>query len=219
MNNQLIQLLVLAGIAVFLILKLRGVLGTRDGFEGEPHSRMSSPAQSRPQFEVIDGGFDPDISDYVEDGSPEAEALAQMKKAENSFMVSDFLQGARGAYEMILMAYERGDLSEIQDFLTPDVYQAFASGVEARKDQGLTVEANFIGVRETSLKSVTFDPATNYAEVDVKFVGEMTSVVRDKGGDIVEGDETEIKRQRDVWTFCRTMGAPDPNWHLSATGD
>jgi len=218
MNNQLIQLLVLAGIAVFLILKLRGVLGTRDGFEGEPQSRMSAP-EARPQFEVIDGGPDPDIVDYVDEGSADAEALAQMKRAEDTFMVGDFLQGARGAYEMILMAYENGDLADIKGFLSPDVYAAFASGVEARKEQGLTVEATFIGVRETSLKSVTFDPETNYAEVDVKFVGEMTSVVRDKGGDIVEGDETEIKRQRDIWTFSRTMGAADPNWHLSATGD
>ncbi len=218
MNNQLIQLLVLAAIAVFLILKLRGVLGTRDGFEGQPQAQMP-PQENRPNFEVIEGGPDPDIVDYVDEGSPEAEALARMKRAESDFMVGDFLQGARGAYEMILMAYERGDLSEIKDFLAPDVYDAFAAGVEARKEKGLTVEANFIGVRETSLKSVTFNEDTGLAEVDVKFVGEMTSVVRDKAGDIVEGDETEIKRQRDIWTFSRTMGAADPNWHLSATGD
>lgn len=217
MNNQVIQLLVLAAIAVFLILKLRSVLGTRDGFEG-PVAQQRPDQQNRPQFEVIEGGPDPDIIDYVDEGSVEAENLALMKAAEPSFMVSEFLQGAKGAYEMILMAYENGDLSEIRNFLSPDVYEAFASGVEARKSQSLTVEANFIGIRETDLKDVTFDKISKTANVDVRFVSEMTSLVRDNAGEIVEGDASEIKRQRDVWTFTRQMGSEDPNWHLSATG-
>lgn len=217
MNNQVIQLLVLAAIAVFLILKLRSVLGTRDGFEG-PVTQERPEQSNRPQFEVIEGGPDPDIIDYVDEGSAEAESLSLMKKEEPSFMVSDFLQGAKGAYEMILMAFENGELSDIKEFLSADVYEAFATGVEARKQQGLTVEANFIGIRETDLKSVSFDPKTKNADVDVRFVSEMTSVVRDNAGDIVEGDASEIKRQRDVWTFSRKMGSNDPNWHLSATG-
>ena len=120
---------------------------------------------------------------------------------------------------MILMAYENGNLSEIKDLLAPDVYEAFAAGVEAREAQNLTVEANFIGVRETSLKSASFDEATSLAEIDVMFIGEMTSVVRDNAGEIVEGNESEIKRQRDIWTFTRQMGAENPNWYLSATGE
>ncbi len=218
MDSQLIQLLILAGIAIFLILKLRSVLGTRDGFE-QPPAQQDPAQQSRQNFEVIDGGFDNDITDYVEENSDEAKALTKMKAAEPSFTVSDFLQGAKGAYEMILMAYENGDLTEVRDFISPEVYEAFATGIEARKSQGLTIEANFIGVRETTLKSVNFDPSTNEAEVDVRFVGELTSVVRDNAGEIVEGDETEVKRQRDTWTFFRKMGSENPNWYLSATGD
>jgi predicted lipid-binding transport protein (Tim44 family) len=70
-----------------------------------------------------------------------------------------------------------------------------------------------------SLQAATFDPATGEAEIAVRFVGELTSVVRDKAGTVVEGSPTAIKRQKDVWTFMRRMNANDPNWQLVATGD
>jgi predicted lipid-binding transport protein (Tim44 family) len=221
MSSSLIQLLVLAGIAIFLILKLRSVLGTREGFEKPPlpPTEDAPRARSRRDFEVIEGGPDRDITDHVPDGSPAAKALAGMKMAEPGFSVSTFLQGARGAYEMIVMAYERGDMEAIRPFLAPDVFEAFSEAVAAREAEGLTVEANFVGIRELALHEATFDRDTREAEVSVRFVGELTSVVRDRNGQIVEGSPTEIKRQRDVWTFARKMGADDPNWHLVATGD
>jgi predicted lipid-binding transport protein (Tim44 family) len=222
MNNALIQLLVLAGIAVFLILKLRSVLGTREGFEKPPlppeEAARPDPVQQR-KFDVIEGGPDRDITDHVPEGSPAAVALAAMKQAEPSFSVNTFLQGARGAYEMILMAFERGDLSQVKAFLSPDVYDSFASAVRAREEQGLTVEASFVGLREMGLNDATFDQTAREGEVTVRFVGELTSVVRNKAGEVIEGSPTEVKRQRDVWTFARRMGAADPNWQLVATGE
>jgi predicted lipid-binding transport protein (Tim44 family) len=220
MNSAIIQLLVLAGVAVFLILRLKSVLGTREGFEKppEPMAPRAEPSARR-DFEVIEGGPDRDISDHAEDGSDAAKALAAMKAAEPSFSVSEFLQGARGAYEMILMAFERGDLASIKPFLSDDVYEAFASVVEAREKDGLTIEANFVGVRTLTFQDATFDDATKEGEVTVKFVGELTSLVRDRGGDVIEGSATEIKRQKDVWTFARAMGSDDPNWQLVATGE
>lgn len=216
MNSPLIQLLVLAGIAVFLILRLKSVLGTREGFEKPP--LPTKPADtSRPDFEVIEGGPDRDITDYVDEDSQQAQDLAAMKRIEPSFSVSGFVQGARGAYEMIVMGFERGELNEIQPFLTEEVFDTFVDVVSAREDQGLKVEAEFVGVRETSLQDVHFDKDTNLAEVTMRFVGELTSVVRDKGGDIIEGSASEIKRQKDSWTFARTMGSDDPNWLLVAT--
>jgi predicted lipid-binding transport protein (Tim44 family) len=220
MSSSLIQLLVLAGIAVFLILKLRSVLGTREGFEKSalpPDETRPRPA--RRDFEVIDGGPDRDITDHVPDGSPAAKALAAMKMAEPGFSVGTFLQGARGAYEMIVMAYERGDLSQVQAFLSSDVLGAFRQAVDAREAEGLTVEANFVGLRELVLSDATFDRDTREAEVTVRFTGELTSVIRDRSGTIVEGNPTAVKRQSDVWTFRRRMGSDDPNWHLVATGD
>lgn len=221
MNNALIQLLVLAGIAVFLILKLRSVLGTREGFEKPPlppEDARPGPVQQR-KFDVIEGGPDRDITDHVAEGSPAAASLSAMKQAEPSFSVNTFLQGARGAYEMILMAFERGDLSQVKAFLSPEVYESFASAVRAREEQGLTVEASFVGLRELALHDATFDQATREGEVTVRFVGELTSVVRNKAGEVIEGSPTEVKRQRDVWTFARRMGAADPNWQLVATGE
>ncbi|WP_457647224.1 Tim44/TimA family putative adaptor protein [Profundibacter sp.] len=219
MNSPTIQLLVLAGIALFLIIKLKSVLGTREGFEKPPVARPDSfPSKSRPQLEVIEGGPDRDITDHVEEGSHAAKALAAMKKADPSFSVSEFLQGARGAYEMILMAFERGQLDSIVPFLSEDVFEVFSEVVDAREAKGLTVEANFIGVREISLVDAEFDESTRLGEITVKFVGELNTTVRDRAGDIIEGGKNEVKRQKDVWTFARTMGSDDPNWKLVATG-
>ncbi|WP_226780001.1 Tim44/TimA family putative adaptor protein [Oceaniglobus trochenteri] len=220
MSSAVIQLLVLAAIAVFLILRLRNVLGTRDGFE-KPPVTGPTPAgkKNRPEFEVIEGGPDRDITDHVEDGSPSAKALAAMKLAEPGFNVGEFLHGARGAYEMILMAFENGDISEVRSFLSPEVAEAFDDVIAQRREQGLTVEANFIGLRDIALSEAEFDRDAKFGELTVRFTGELTYVVRDKGGDIIEGSASEIKRQRDVWTFGRTMGANDPNWQLVATGE
>lgn len=218
MNSSLIQLLVLAGIAVFLIIKLRAVLGTREGFEKPPVPLEPAP-RARRDFEVIEGGPDRDITDNVPEGSPAAQALAAMKGAEPSFSVVTFLSGARGAYEMILMAFDKGDLDSIRPFIGADVEHSFGEAIEARREQGLTVESKFVGMRELALHDATYNTTTREAEVSVRFVGEISSVVKNAAGEIVEGKPNEIKRQRDVWTFARKMGSNDPNWQLVATGD
>jgi predicted lipid-binding transport protein (Tim44 family) len=219
MNNSMIQLIVLAAIAIFLILKLRSILGTREGFEKPPVKLEELRPRPRANLEVIDGGPDHDIVDHVPDGSPAAKALAAMKGAEPSFSVNTFLQGARGAYEMILMAYEKGELDRIRPFLSADVEHTFDEAIRAREAEGLTVEANFVGLRELVLQDAHYDPATKTAEIVVKQVGELTSVVRNKAGEIVEGSPTEVKKQRDIWTYSRRMGVDDPNWQLVATGE
>lgn len=220
MNSPIIQLLVLAAIAVFLILRLRGVLGTREGFE-KPQARKEdiNARKRRGEFEVIEGGPDPDITDHAEEGSDTALALAEMKRADPAFNVTEFLGGARGAYEMILMAFERGDLASVLPFISEEVYEAFSTVVDDREKKGLTVEANFVGISDLSLKSASFDEDAKEAEMTVRFTGEMTYQVRDKGGDVIEGNANEIKRQKDIWTFARDMDANDPNWRLVATGE
>jgi len=218
MNSSLLQLLVLAAIAVFLILRLRNVLGTREGFE---KPEVTKPANERrgPALEVIEGGPDLDITDHAEDGSDTAKALADMKRIDNTFHVGEFLGGAKGAYEMILMAFEKGDLSEVVPFMSEDVYEAFQSVIDEREKQGLTVEATFVGLSELKLMDATLDANSKEAEVTCRFKSELAYLVRDNGGDIVEGDPNEIKRQKDVWTFARMMGTDDPNWRLVATGE
>lgn len=218
MNSAIIQLLVLAGIAIFLILRLRSVLGTREGFE-KPRTELPTQSKRRAGFEVIEGGMDPDITDHVPEKSERAETLARMKAVEPSFGVGEFLGGARGAYEMILMAFENGELEPVRQFMSDDVLEAFDGVVQMRNEKGLRVEAEFVGVREMDLANATFNDETAEAEISVRFIGELTSVVRDSAGEIVEGDPSEIKRQRDVWTFARVMGSDNPNWQLVATSE
>ncbi|SHJ86490.1 Predicted lipid-binding transport protein, Tim44 family [Shimia gijangensis] len=218
-SSPIIQLLVLAGIAVFLILRLKNVLGTRDGFEPPREAQQQPISRSGPDLSVIEGGPDADIVDHVPADSDAAKALGAMKAAEPSFNVSEFLQGARGAYEMILMGFEKGDLASILPFLSEEVYEAFSQVVDSREQQGLTVESEFVGVREMALHDAQFDANSGEGEVSVRFVGELTHVVRDRAGDIVEGDERHVKKQKDIWTFARVMGNNDPNWQLVATGE
>lgn len=219
MNGSLIQLLVLAGIAIFLILKLRSVLGTRDGFEKPPIPLDDVRPRVRRDFEVIEGGPDRDIIDHVAEGSDAAKALAEMKKAEPGFTVGPFLQGARGAYEMILTAFEKGELDRIRPFLSDDVEASFAEAINQREVDGLTIEANFLGIKELALHDATFNPDSRFGEISVRFVADQTYVVRNKSGEIVEGSPREVKKTRDIWTFARQMGSDDPNWQLVATGD
>lgn len=217
MSNPLLQLLVLAGIAIFLILRLRNVLGTRDGFE--PPQVEEGPSVQR-RFEVIEGKADEvdhDVLDHAEAGSPIAEALLAMKRVEPGFGVRDFLQGSKAAYEMILMAFERGDLSEVRAFLAEPVAEAFQGVIDLREANGHTVQAQYLGTRETALHAAEFDPVTGTAEISVRFVGELIAATRDRDGNVVEGDPKVARKQKDIWTFARPMGQDDPNWQLVAT--
>ena len=220
MGNAVIQLLVLAGIAVFLILRLRSVLGTREGFQ-KPKVPV---AQDRPlvtsEIEVIeDDDFDDDITDHVEDGSNAAKALAAMKLVEPGFSVGEFLEGARGAYEMILMSFERGDMDGISPFLASEVYQTFVDAGGEREDQGFTIDAKFVGIREIRLVDALFDEKSREAEITVRVIAELISTVRNAAGEIVAGNPNKIRRQKDTWTFLRQMGESDPNWILVETDE
>jgi len=139
MSPAIIELLVLAGIAIFLIMRLRNVLGTREGFE-KP-AVQEAPKAERPNFKVIEGGEDADILDNVEKGSAAAEALAFMKQRDNSFTVNDFLAGSKYAYEMILMAFENGNIDDVRDFISEEIEDVFDQVIEDRKSKGFVIEA------------------------------------------------------------------------------
>ena len=216
MSPAIIEILVLAGIAIFLVLRLKNVLGTREGFE-KPPLHETSPSKNNRDFRVIDGGEDTDITDNIDKKSPSADALTRMKKVDNGFLVNEFLSGARSAYEMILMAFENGDLKEVEVFLDADVQDAFQQVINTRAEKKLKVVAEFYGIRELSLKSADFDEKTKIAELSVAFTGELSSVVKNEEGEIIEGDAKQVKRQKDTWTFSRDLSSTDPNWLLVAT--
>lgn len=202
---------------MFLILKLRSVLGTRDGFEGAPRTRDTGA--SKHDLRVIQGGADADISDYFKPDSSDAEALRRMRAIEPSFDLDGFLKGARGAYEMILIAFENGEIERVKRFLAPEVYDSFVEVTRDRELRGLKVDATFVGLKELAPQAAEFDERSKEGELTVRFVGELTRVVKDRTGQVVEGHATDVIRQRDVWTFARVFGSGDPNWQLVATSD
>lgn len=224
MPTGVIELIILAGIALFLLFRLRSVLGTKTGFEEHQGHRApprAEPARVNPV--PLPPGSEEEADDEAMDlagGDPAiAEALGAMRRAEPSFAAGGFMAGARGAFEMILMAFETGDKATLERFLAPDVYRGFADAIEERQRLGYTVEARFVGVRDARITGARFDPATGEAEIAIRFSAEMVTAVRDANHRVVEGNPNEIRRETDTWTFGRIMGSPDPNWLLVATGE
>jgi predicted lipid-binding transport protein (Tim44 family) len=222
MSDRMIELLILFAIAAFVLFRLKSVIGTRTGYEAPPDylNRGAGAAGGPAQGAAGPAGEDDD-ADAPTRSLPEgaAAALAAMRRAEPDFSLTQFLDGARGAYEMILMAYESGDRGTLKGLLAPDVYAAFERVIAQREAGGLKVEARFVGVRDVRLVRVDFNPTTGEADLTIRFVGELITAVRDAENRIVEGDPSEVRRQTDVWTFSRRMGARDPNWLLTATGE
>ncbi len=223
MSSDVIELLVLFALAAVVLYRLRAIIGTRTGHEAPPEFLRRQQEARRP------GGKPtavPDVAPAPEDeeatpGAPESGrgALGAIRRIEPDFSLDEFVAGARGAYEMILMAYEEGDRDTLRSLLAPDVFQAFEQGIIDREGAGLRVEARFIGVREAKADEIAFDPDTRIADVTMRFVGELITAVRDPENRVVEGDPNEIRRQSDRWTFSREMGSSDPNWLLTGTGD
>jgi predicted lipid-binding transport protein (Tim44 family) len=219
MSTQLIELLILFAIAAFVLFRLKSVIGTRTGYEAPPDylSRDRAAKSANADLAEDDAGDDADLGRPIPESAKAA--LAAMRAAEPGFSLSEFLDGARGAYEMILMAYEAGDRETLSGLLDVDVYAAFDKVISERAEAGLKVDSRFIGVRDVRLENAAFDPATGEGDLMLRFVGELITAVHDSEGRVVEGDPNEVRRQTDVWTFSRRMGARDPNWRLSATGE
>ena len=227
-DNDLILLIGLAAIAGFLLLRLRNVLGERGGFEdtdrirrakeglkppAEPASDVVTPMPQRAGVE-----HDDDIFAYAEPNSELGKTLREIKNADSSFQVGAFMEGARGAYEIILTAFENGDKQELKPLLDPSVFTAFSEAIDQREQAGLSVEMRFVGFKSSEPTEATFDPAAKRAEITVRFVAEVVTATRNAQGEIVEGDPSAVRRSNDVWTFARIMASRDPIWLLIATG-
>lgn len=220
MGSSGIQLIILAAVALFLILKLRKTLGTRDGFESGPNQRtIDVPDEPRREFEVIEGGVvDRDIAKYAKDNEAATKALLSMKGVEPDFNVGGFMEGARKAYEWILIAFAEGRLDEIKPYLSSEVSESFAQTISDRASGDRNFTTTFVGIRESGVLDAEFEAETSNAEITVEFVCDLISYVTDSDENLVEGDTEEARAQTDVWTFARTMGGGDPNWKLVATG-
>lgn len=225
MGNSVIQLLVLAFIAIFLILRLKNLLGTREGFERKKQVDMTQVEKNKsssPSLEIIEGGLendetDRDVTDHVKAGSKVSKELLKMKKIDKDFVLTDFLTGAREAYEMILLAFKRGDITKVNKFISKDVENAFSTDIDRRNSEMLKTEATFGGIRELTILDADLDGDSQEGEITIRFLSDLTLVVKNKNGEIVEGGQTDIQLQKDIWTFSRVLSSESPNWTLVAT--
>ena len=219
MNNTIIQLLILAGVALFLIFRLKNVLGTRDGFEPKAKDVNNAKMEERKNTEDLsDNNLDEEAMEYLFDDKNSAKALIKIKEIENNFSLTEFLGGAGSAYEMILMAFQSGKISPVETFLSADVKENFDKAIQDREQKGLSIEADFIGLRDTAVKNISFSVRDRVAEISVSFLADIKSVVKNNKGETIEGEEADTKKQFDVWVFAREIGSDNPNWILVETG-
>merc|ERR1711907_931497 len=211
---------ILAAVAIFLFWRLRAVLGSRDGFEKTiKEIKESSAVVSNPEVigETKNDSPDDDIFDYVEENSKNAEVFKKMKEFDSELSVNKFVSGAKMAYEIILMAFERGDTEKLTALLEKKVLKSFKSVIDKRKKDGFIVDAKFIGMRDIRIINASFSQKTKVADVTLSFKSEITTVVKDSKGTIIEGHPDEIKKQKDTWVFTKNLSEKTPIWLLRST--
>ena len=216
----MLQIFILAAVAIFLFWRLRAVLGSRDGFEKTlKEIKESSDVVSNPKVidETKNDSPDDDIFDYVEENSKNAEVFKKMKEFDSDFSVNKFVSGAKMAYEIILMAFERGDTEKLKTLLEKKVLTSFKSVIDKRKKDGFIVDAKFIGMRDIRIINASFSQKTKIADVTLSFKSEITTVVKDSKGAIIEGHPDEIKKQKDTWVFTKNLSDKSPIWFLKST--
>ena len=199
--------------------RLKNVLGTRDGFEPKAKDVNNAKMEERKNTEDLsDNNLDEEAMEYLFDDKNSAKALIKIKEIENNFSLTEFLGGAGSAYEMILMAFQSGKISPVETFLSADVKENFDKAIQDREQKGLSIEADFIGLRDTAVKNISFSVRDRVAEISVSFLADIKSVVKNNKGETIEGEEADTKKQFDVWVFAREIGSDNPNWILVETG-
>lgn len=199
--------------------KLKSVLGQRTGLERPPAASMARP---EPNSNVIDlkpssPKNEPVWKDYAEDGSPLAQGLEAIANVQKDFKVSEFLSGAKSAYEMILSDFAKGDKQSLKPLLSAQVYESFVAVIDNHKASGETKLFQFVGLTSSKLLSATVNG--NRAAIEILFKSEMINATLDKNGNPIAGDTKAITDVTESWTFERDVATKDPNWKLVATSD
>jgi len=188
---EYIDIILLAMIAGFIFLRLRGILGKRTGFEGKPP----------PQFEEILKNIDPKI---------------KTKKKENfdEDAQKEFLKGAKIAYETIITDFSDNDnkLIKSKPLLSKKIHDQFNEALKERGKKGHFAEITFIGVNSADIKE--HKNIDSILKVTVDFVAEVITCIKDKEKKIISGDPEKIKKIYDTWIFSRDTRSNNPNWQL-----
>jgi predicted lipid-binding transport protein (Tim44 family) len=216
-GNYLLEIILLAMVAGFIILRLRSVLGRRTGHEPPRTAPPLRPAADDEKIVAL-----PDRSRRGEaaepapsNEGPAAIGLRQIKLADPSFDAADFIAGAQAAYQMIVKAFAAGDLSALKPLLSQEVYDNFRRAIEQRKAEGHRLETTLVGIKRVELLEA--DLKGRSAEITVKFVSELINVTYDAENKVIAGNASAVDEVTDIWSFARDTRSRDPNWLLAAT--
>lgn len=219
----MLEIVLLAMVAAFLGLRLYSVLGRRAEHEEEsvpqrfdgadnaaalpsaPKAQQTA-SMAAPRVPEMDG-----VMPAVERG------VREIAAADGKFELASFVEGARGAYQMILEAFWQGDRETLRSLCDDSVYEGFDAAITARETAGETLENSLIRIEETRIHSASLDG--RIARVSVLFVADIAAVTRDKDGTVIAGSLDDAIESRDVWTFTRNVSARDPNWLLEETDE
>ena len=188
---EYIDIILLAMIAGFIFLRLRGILGKRTGYEGK------SPAQFQEVLKKI--------------------KVEQNKKASDKFddeAKKEFIKGAKIAYETIITDFSDNDnkITNAKPLLNNDIFNQFDDALKERAKRGHFAEITFIGVNKAEIKE--HKKTGNILNVTVDFIAEVITCIRDKEKKIISGYPEKIKKIYDTWVFSRDVTSSNPNWQL-----
>lgn len=215
----MLEIVLLAMVAAFLGLRLYSVLGRRAEQEEEPvpqRFEADEPPLVRPA--AIPPAVPAPRPAELEGVMPAVErALREIAAADSKFNLAQFLEGARGAYRMILEAFWKGDRETLRELCDDDVYAGFIAAIDARVAAGETLDNTLIRVEEVRIHSASLDGKT--ARIALLFVADIASVTRDRDGTVIAGSLDDAIESRDVWTFSRNVTSRDPAWLLDETDE
>jgi predicted lipid-binding transport protein (Tim44 family) len=192
-NFGFIDIILLAMIAGFIILRLRNILGKRTGHEGKTPSAFDEKKYS--QFK------------------PETKNKTILKDVLENDEKKEFLKGAEIAYENIITFFAKGEKEKLKTLLTKKIYVNFEHAIDHRNKEQIKSELTFIGVKESNVEK--FEKISNEFVATVKIVCEIISVKKDKNADIIEGNPDKIKTVTDYWKFSKSITSKNPNWFLA----
>ena len=188
---EYIDIILLAMIAGFIFLRLRGILGKKTGFEEDINSSFhQKTAEANPEARLNSETFDENAK-------------------------KEFLKGAQIAYETIVTSFSKGKLKDIKSLLDMNVYGQFKAALDERKSKNYLSETTFIGINSAEIKH--HQQNKNMLEVTVEFVSEIISCIKDKENKIISGDPEKVKKVNDVWKFSKDSRSTNPNWLLIDT--
>jgi predicted lipid-binding transport protein (Tim44 family) len=211
-----VDLVLFAMIAAFLVLRLRSILGRRQGFERPTMPRAPLRPADGP---VIDAAAEPEPEPPLparplpDPASPAGQAMVRMLSVDANFSPARFLDGAEAAFRMIVAAFAAGDRATLRPLLSEETVKAFESAIAAREAEGHTQRTEIRSIQSATIEAA--DLRGNIADVTVRFVSDQVNLTLATDGGIVTGTDA-VTELVDLWTFERDLTSQDPTWRLVA---